>query len=81
ERTADVREMYDTTDLDRAGQLLDSYGVEYVVVGEMERAFYTPEGLAKFDDMVARGEAEVAYHHPVGPLTIYHLLLPQGATE
>jgi uncharacterized membrane protein len=73
-RTADVREMYDTTDLGRARELLELYLVDYVVVGEMERAFYDGEGLAKFDEMVEAGEAEVAYRHPDGPLVIYRLL-------
>jgi hypothetical protein len=73
-RTADVREMYDTTDLERARDLLAFYLVDYVVVGEMERAFYASDGLAKFDEMVDAGDAEVAYQHPDGPLKIYRIL-------
>jgi uncharacterized membrane protein len=76
ERTRDVREMYDTSDLSTARSLLEQYGVEYVIVGETERAFYDPQGLAKFDTMVEKGEAEVAYENP--GVTIYRLFYQEG---
>ncbi len=79
QRTADVGEMYNTTDMARARDLMDEYWVEYVVVGEMERAFYAPEGLAKFDQMVDDGEAVVAYRQPEGPLVIYQI--PRSAPK
>jgi uncharacterized membrane protein len=46
----DVDEMYQTTDLGRAKQLLQQYQVEYVVVGQMEREKYNanPSTLEKF---------------------------------
>ena len=43
-RLANVQEIYNTADLGRAQQLLDHYGVRYIVVGELERAYYTPRG-------------------------------------
>ncbi len=61
ERTADVATIYDTPDAATAAALLDQYHVAYVIVGEMERAFYAPDGLAKFDAMVADGHAELVY--------------------
>ena len=61
ERVDDVRTIYNTTDIGLALQLLDRYDVEYVIVGQMERAFYDPQGLAKFDQMVDEGLAEVVY--------------------
>ena len=61
ERTADVRRMYDTTDLAELEALLDKYNVDYVIVGEMEQAFYSPEGLAKFEDMVEDGQMTQVY--------------------
>lgn len=51
----DVDEMYQTTDLGRARQLLQQYQVAYVVVGQMEREKYgsNPAGLDKFAQLGA----------------------------
>jgi uncharacterized membrane protein len=61
ERVDDVRTMYNTTDEQMALDLLSEYGVEYVIVGQMERAFYDPAGLEKFDRMAGDGRAELVY--------------------
>ncbi|MCE2463017.1 MAG: hypothetical protein J4F46_03755, partial [Dehalococcoidia bacterium] len=61
DRISDVEEMYSTSDVGRALELLRQYEVEYVVVGQLERAYYTQRGLGKFDKMVADGLARVAY--------------------
>jgi len=71
-RVADVREMYDSTDMDRAWALLNQYGVEYVIVGEMERAYYAADGVAKFDRMVTAGRLAVVYENP--GVTIYRVV-------
>jgi uncharacterized membrane protein len=60
-RREDVRECYDTTDVARALEILDRYGVRYVYVGAYERAYYDPAGLAKFDAMAAAGVLRVVY--------------------
>lgn len=78
-RVAQVQELYNTTDLARAGHLLAIYGVRYIMVGELERAYYSPEGLAKFDAMVQGGTLEVA--HRAGAVTIYRVVAsPTAAT-
>ena len=51
ERARDVREMYVTTDPERAVELLRQYRVGYVVVGDLERITYPGDGLGKFDDL------------------------------
>jgi uncharacterized membrane protein len=79
ERTADVREMYDTADLEAAIRLLQQYDVEYVIVGEMERAFYDPAGLEKFDLMTERGAAEIVYENP--GVTVYRMRLDTPEAE
>ena len=61
QRAADVRLMYDTTDLDRARELLAVYGVEYVIVGDLERRYYSGVGLQKFDDLAAQGQMRLVY--------------------
>ncbi|MBU0704644.1 MAG: hypothetical protein KKC18_12355, partial [Chloroflexi bacterium] len=60
-RQDDVRECYDTADVSRALGILSLYGVRYVYVGEYERAYYDPAGLAKFDDMAAQELLRVVY--------------------
>lgn len=60
-RRDDVRECYDTADVARALDILARYDVSYIYVGEYERAYYDPEGLAKFDEMAADGRLRVVY--------------------
>jgi len=60
-RRDDVRECYETTSIPRAQEILARYGVGYVYVGQYERAYYDPAGLAKFDAMATRGLLRVAY--------------------
>ena len=77
ERTSDVATIYDTTDEALARSLLARYEVEYVIVGEMERAFQSPEGLAKFDRWADRGEVEQVFANE--GVTIYRLPAPVAA--
>jgi len=51
ERARDVREMYVTTDSERAVELLRQYRVKYVVVGDLERINYPGDGLKKFENL------------------------------
>lgn len=48
-RIEDVRTMYNSTDVQQAENLLKSYDVKYVYVGPLEKLYYDPNGLAKFD--------------------------------
>jgi YYY domain-containing protein len=48
-RAEDVRTLYTTTDLAEARDLLARYGIDYVVVGPIERTTYGDAGLAKWD--------------------------------
>ncbi|MBN1138207.1 MAG: glycosyltransferase family 39 protein [Anaerolineae bacterium] len=68
-RAEDVADIYNTTNTEAARVLLDKYGVRYVVVGPLERVYYTPEGLAKFDRMEADGTLQVVYRNE--GVTIY----------
>jgi YYY domain-containing protein len=54
-RIDDVNRFYNTPDTAEAWNILQRYGVEYVFVGSLEQTYYRPEGLAKFDQMVAEG--------------------------
>ena len=55
DRADQVREIYDTTDVGRAQELLQEYGVRYIVVGELERIYYAQAGLQKFSDWADEG--------------------------
>ena len=54
DRIRDIKEMYETTDIDRAEELLGQYRVRYVVVGDLERAIYSADGLQKFDELARK---------------------------
>ena len=48
-RIENVRTLYNTADLAQAEALLDQLRVDYVYVGQLERYYYDPNGLAKFE--------------------------------
>ena len=54
ERARAVREMYETTDVERALELLRHYRVKYVVVGDLERINYPGDGLQKFEELARK---------------------------
>lgn len=70
-RIQDVGTIYNTLDPAQALRLLARYRVRYIVVGGLERAYYDPAGLAKFERMAAQGLLETAYRQ--GSVTIYRL--------
>ncbi|MBM3137695.1 MAG: hypothetical protein FJZ98_05860, partial [Chloroflexi bacterium] len=47
-RVEDITEFYSTTDIEIAKGFLDRYDVKYVILGQLEKAVYPAEGLAKF---------------------------------
>jgi YYY domain-containing protein len=61
ERASRIREMYETTDSGRAETLLRQYDVKYVIVGELERIYYSRPGLVKFSRMVEEGLLEPVF--------------------
>ena len=50
-REEDVRAIYETRDASEASDLLDEYGIKYIVVGPRERASYGTAGLSKFSQL------------------------------
>jgi uncharacterized membrane protein len=48
-RVDEVNQFYDTPDLKAAEHFLQKYQVSYIIVGQLERAKYQSEGIAKFD--------------------------------
>ena len=60
-RANDVAVMYDSRDHATTLDLLAKYGVTYIVIGELERIYYRPEGIAKFEDMADEGILELEF--------------------
>ncbi len=51
-REPDIDRLYNTPDVQEARQLLDKYNITYVYVGPLERERYSPQGLAKFKQIM-----------------------------
>ena len=62
-RAGQIREIYNTTNLGRTESLLREYEVKYIVVGELERAYYSPAGVQKFSEMAAQGLIEPVFRN------------------
>lgn len=71
-RASDVALIYDEPFPGLVEPLLYEYNVRYIVVGPMERAYYEPRGLAKFDEMVADGTLQVVFDND--EVTIYEVV-------
>ncbi len=62
-RIEDVNRLYNTPDIYEAQALLDLYDVGYVYVGQLEEAYYAPDGLAKFAQMAELGLLQEVYRN------------------
>ncbi|MEW5987563.1 MAG: DUF2298 domain-containing protein, partial [Chloroflexota bacterium] len=67
-----VNGLYNTIDAQQALSILNQYGVQYVYVGPLERAYYSPDGIAKFDLMAAAGQLREVYRNE--GVTIYEVI-------
>ena len=69
-RVEDIQKAYSTRDPREAQRILAKYGVDYVVVGQLERAYF-PAGIEKWDQQ--KGVLwEQVYENP--GVKIYRLL-------
>ncbi|GAB4570702.1 MAG: hypothetical protein Kow0077_05430 [Anaerolineae bacterium] len=75
-RIQNVNTLYTTTDVEVTWRLLQQFGVKYIVVGQLELAYYPPEGLAKFERMAAQGLLDVVYEQ--GGTRLYAVLDADG---
>ena len=71
-RNANVNAFYQLPSVRMAIEMITFYKVEYIIVGQLELAYYAPEGLAKFDQMVELGLLDVVYQD--GESLIYHVI-------
>jgi uncharacterized membrane protein len=63
DRARQVDAFYANPDVDQAVSFLRQYDVRYVILGQLERAYYPLAGLRKFESGL-RGSLEVAYSNP-----------------
>jgi len=56
-----VKDFYDTADPAAALSFLQRYNVGYVILGDLEREFYAPEGMAKFETLIQQGSLQEAF--------------------
>jgi uncharacterized membrane protein len=75
-RINDVTDFYNTADISEAKLFLKRYQVQYVIVGDLERAYYDKNGIAKFEEMVNQKILNIAYQYTLGTssITIYTVL-------
>ena len=60
-RIQELDDFYNTVDLQQTSDYLDKYSIGYIVVGDMERAYYSPEGLDKFRQLTTSGKLRVVF--------------------
>jgi YYY domain-containing protein len=61
QRVANVNAFYTTPDIPTAWGILQHYDVSYIIVGDLEHAYYPINGIAKFDQLVQLGKLQVVY--------------------
>src|SRR5690606_16369356 len=71
QRVMELDTFYSTPDTLEALRFLDTYDVRYVIVGLLERYYYAPEGIAKFDSGL-NGALRPVFQNST--LTIYEVL-------
>jgi len=49
DRVREVDDFYNNLDIESTRLFLKQYDVKYIIVGQLERAKYTPDGIAKFE--------------------------------
>jgi uncharacterized membrane protein len=81
-RIEELNYFYNTSDENEARDFLEHYHADYVIVGDLERARYSAEGLAKFDRLVAEGTLTIVYPDDglPGDVTIYAVQRPFSQT-
>lgn len=75
-RVGEVEAFYTTPDPERAREILRRYGVEWVVVGPVERLYYPREGLEKLERMP---DLRLVYENP--GVRIYRVVSREGGSR
>ena len=75
-RIRDAADLFGDMSLVTTQKIIERYNVKYIYVGELEKAYYPAEALAKFDQMVTDGDLRVAHQNP--GVTIYEVVTRDG---
>jgi YYY domain-containing protein len=78
-RIGDVHRLYSTTSIPEALTIIDKYGVGYIYAGQFEWVHYPPEGLLKFQQMVADGFLEEVYRNE--GTSVYRVVTTEVSTQ
>jgi uncharacterized membrane protein len=70
-----IKQLYTLASPSETIHLLQLYGVEYIYVGQLERALYPPAGLARFDALAQSGKIQVVYQRGT---TLIYQVAPAG---
>jgi len=60
-RISEVDDFYNNPEIASAVHFLKKYQVQYIVLGGLERAYYTPEGIHKFQAMIDQGLLSIEF--------------------
>ena len=70
-RSKDIARIYDEPIPALIEPMLEKYNVRYIVVGPLERSYYAPDGLEKFEQMVDEGKLRAVFRNE--GVTIYEV--------
>jgi uncharacterized membrane protein len=71
----DVNNFYNTQDTQSAKQFLDKHQVQYIIVGDLERAYYDANGIGKFQDMFDQGVLKIVFgDNSINTTTIFEVV-------
>jgi YYY domain-containing protein len=62
QRVRDIQTLYTTGEQEEIERIISNYGIEYIVVGELERVFANPATLDLFESLAQSGELELIYN-------------------
>jgi uncharacterized membrane protein len=71
-RSQDARVLFDGTDIAQAKQVIEDLDIHYIYIGQLERNYYNPAGLSKFDRMLESGDLRVVFENQ--GVTIYEVI-------
>ncbi len=71
-RVADVKLFYETRSSQEALSVIKRYNVSYIYVGELEKAYYSFDGLEKFSRLINEGVIDIIYKN--GNTIIYKVI-------
>lgn len=71
-RVNDVQTLFNTLDMAEAVSIINKYNISYIYAGQLEWIYYNPQGLLKFDQMVAAGYLQEIFRN--NAVSIYQVI-------